>query len=210
MRNDRPDPDPPERETVVVLRPTYPLETKRLRLRPLGVDDLESLLEYHASPDVHRFLPMGPMDANVIELRISSGPWSWTTIEDERDAIMLGVELIETGALIGDVMLAWVSRTQGCGEIGYVLNPRHAGHGYAAEASNELLRVGFEELGLHRVIARVVDGNEASLALAERLGMRRESHLVKSWHPWWEGDWMDEIHLAILRSEWESRASPPS
>jgi RimJ/RimL family protein N-acetyltransferase len=193
-----------------MLRPTYPLETKRLRLRPLGVDDLESLLEYHSSPDVHRFLPMGPMDANVVESRISSGPWSWTTIEDERDAIMLGVELIETGALIGDVMLAWVSRTHGCGEIGYVLNPRHAGHGYAAEASNELLRVGFEDLGLHRVIARVVDGNEASLALAERLGMRREAHLVKSWHPWWEGGWMDEIHLAILRSEWESRASPPT
>jgi RimJ/RimL family protein N-acetyltransferase len=153
---------------------------------------------------------MGPMDADVIESRISSGAWSWTTLEDEHDSITLGVELVETGALIGDVMLAWVSRNQRSGEIGYVLNPSYGGHGYAAEASNELLRVGFEDLGLHRVIARVVDGNGASLALAERLGMRREAHLVRSWHPWWEGDWMDEIHLAILRSEWESLASDPS
>jgi RimJ/RimL family protein N-acetyltransferase len=145
------------------------------------------------------------MDAEVILERIASGVWSRTTIEEERDAIVLGVELADTAELVGEVMLAWVSRTHACGEVGYVLNPRHAGNGLATEATNELLRLGFIDLGLHRVIARIVDGNRPSLAVAERLGMRREAHLVKSWRGWRGGQWTDEIHLALLRSEWQTR-----
>ena len=185
------------------LRPTYPLATRRLRLRPLGEGDLDALLDYHSSPEVHRYLPMGPMDATIVLERLTTGPWSWTTLEDQGDAIVLGVETIDTGELVGDVMLAWTSATQQCGEIGYVFNPRHEGRGFATEATNELLRLGFHELGLHRVIARVVAGNTPSLALAARLGMRREAHLVQSWGH--DGGWVDEIHLAILSSEWEAR-----
>lgn len=182
------------------LRPTYPIATPRLRLRPLRDDDLEALLDYHASPDVHRYLPMGPMDADTVRSRIASGPWSWTTLEEEGDAINLGVERSETGVLIGDVMLAWASRRNESAEIGYVLNPRHTGHGFATEAARALLRLAFDELGLHRVTARVVADNAPSLALAERLGMRQEAHFVQSWR---HGDaWFDEVHLAILRSEW--------
>ena len=114
-------------------------------------------------------------------------------------SIELGVEIIATGELVGDAMLAWVSCAHQCGEVSYVFNPKSAGHGCATEATDELLRLGFNELGLHRVIARIVAGNARSLALAERLGMRREAHLVESWRR--DGEWLNEIQLAILRSE---------
>ncbi len=197
------------------LRPTYPIESTRLQLRPVGEEDATALLDYHASPDVHRFLPMGPMDAESVMQRITSGPWSWTSIEDESDSLVLGVELRETGQLVGDVMLAWSSRRNESGEIGYVFNPSFAGRGYATEAADELLRLAFMDLGLHRVVARIVADNEASLAVAARLGMRKEAYLVESWQS--DGAWYDEVHCGILRSEWiashpderaEQRAAP--
>jgi RimJ/RimL family protein N-acetyltransferase len=78
----------------------------------------------------------------------------------------------------------------------------HAGDGYATEAATELLRFTFEELGLHRAVARIDASNAASIALAERLGMRREAHLVESW--WHHESWVDEVHFAMLRSEWSA------
>jgi RimJ/RimL family protein N-acetyltransferase len=190
------------RDLGMHLRPTYPIETSRLRLRPLCEEDLEALLDFHSDPEVHRFLPMGPMDTDTVLSRLESGPWSWTSLEDEGDAMDIGVEITETGELIGDVMLAWVSRRNESGEIGYVFNPRHGGNGFATEASRALLHLAFDELGLHRVIARVVADNAPSLALAERLGMRREAHCIESWRQ--DDRWVDEVHLAILRSEWDA------
>jgi RimJ/RimL family protein N-acetyltransferase len=195
------------RDFSMHLRPTYPIETSRLRLRPLGEGDLEALLDYHSNPEVHRFLPMGPMDADAVLSRLESGPWSWTSLEDEGDAMDIGVEISETGELIGDVMLAWVSRRNASGEIGYVFNPRHCGNGFATEASRALLHLAFDEMGLHRVIARVVAGNAPSLALAERLGMRPEAHCTESWRR--DDAWVDEVHLAILRSEWDAARLAP-
>jgi aminoglycoside 6'-N-acetyltransferase len=64
----------------------------------------------------------------------------------------------------------------------------------------EILRMAFDDFGLHRVIARIDAQNAPSLALAERVGMRREAHFIESW--WHNEEWADEIDLAILTSEW--------
>ena len=182
------------------LGPAYPIETARLLLRPLRSADVEALLDYHSLPSVHRFLPMGPMDAATLEESLSGGRWSRSTLEAPGDSIVLGAELRATGELVGDAMLAWVNSANQCGEVGYVFNPRHAGRGYATEAVEELLRLAFVEMGLHRVIARIDAENAPSLALAARLGMRREAHLKESWRR--NDEWVDEIHLALVASEW--------
>lgn len=181
------------------LRPTYPVNTSRLRLRPLSVADIPALVSYHALADVHNFLPFGAIDAENIKARITNGPWSHSTLEQEGDVLVLGVEL-ETGELVGDVMLRWRSSEHQCGEIGYVFHPRHAGHGYATEAARALLGLAFGELDLHRVIARIDPRNVASIAVVERLGMRKEAHLVENM--WLKGEWTDEVDYAILESEW--------
>jgi RimJ/RimL family protein N-acetyltransferase len=187
------------------LKPDFPVTTRRLRLRPLREEDLPWLLAYHSSVDVHRFLPIGTMDATTILNRIATGPWSRSAIESEGDAMVLGVELSETGELVGDVMLAWGDGANRGGEVGYVFNPAFGGQGYATEAVREVLRLAFEELGLHRVIARIDSRNERSLRLAVRIGMRPEAHLVQSW--WHHDEWADEVHLALLASEWSSGAA---
>jgi RimJ/RimL family protein N-acetyltransferase len=185
------------------LRPDYPVRTDRLLLRPLHEADAAALVAYHSSADVHRFLPMDPMDTDGVLQRLRHGLWSRSTLDEEGDILFLGVELIATGELIGDMMLRWLSAKDRCGEIGYVINPAHGGNGYATEAARAILHLGFDELGLHRMIARIHPANTASLRLAERLGMRREAHLVQNhWH---KDGWADEVDFGLLEDEWNER-----
>jgi RimJ/RimL family protein N-acetyltransferase len=185
------------------LRPTYPVRTDRLLLRPLNEADLAALLSYHSSSEVHQFLPMEPMDEDGVLHRLRNGPWSRSTLEEEGEILFLGVELISTGELIGDMMLRWLSAKDRCGEIGYVINPAHGGNGYTTEAANAILRLAFDQLDLHRMIARIDPRNTSSLRLAERLGMRREAHLVQNhWH---KDGWADEADFALLKEEWKRR-----
>jgi len=86
-------------------------------------------------------------------------------------------------------------------EIGYVFDPAYAGQGYATEASRELLRICFEDVGVRRVIAQCFADNTASWRLMERLGMRREQHTRQdSLHR--NGQWLDGMMYALLAEEW--------
>jgi len=141
------------------------------------------------------------MDAEVIEDRLT-GAWSNTAISAEGDALTLGVELAVSGELIGDLVLFYRHAAHRGGEIGWVLHPAYSGHGYATEAAHALLHLAFDQLGLHRVVARIVAPNAASVRLAERLGMRHEARLVSN--EWFKGAWIDEVDFAILEDEWTS------
>ncbi len=141
------------------------------------------------------------MDASIVRERVN-GLWQRHSLETEGDALFPGVELTATGELVGDLMLRWVSSEHGCGELGYVFNPKYSGHGYATEAAHRLLHLAFDEFGLHRVIARVDADNEDSARLALRLGMRQEAHLIEN--EWFKGRWSDELDFAILEHEWRA------
>lgn len=184
------------------LRLDYPVRTSRLLLRPLDASDTDALIAYRSLEDVCRYVPFEPMDAEAVGERLRNG-WSRTTLDAEGQALTLGVELAESRRLIGDVMLAWHSAEHRGGEVGWVLHPGHSGHGYATEAARAVLRLAFDELGLHRMVARVDARNVASLRLAERLGMRREAHLIGN--EWFKGEWGDEIDFAILEDEWATQ-----
>jgi RimJ/RimL family protein N-acetyltransferase len=180
------------------LRPVYPVTTARLLLRPLTPDDADALLAYRGRPDVCLYVPFEPMDRAAIADRLA-GPWARDTLTDEGQSLTLGVELAGTGRLIGDVVLFWHSRLHRGGEIGYVFHPGFAGHGYATEAANAVLRLGFRDLGLHRIVARLDERNEASARVARRLGMRQEARLVDN--ELFKGEWSTELQFALLAGE---------
>jgi RimJ/RimL family protein N-acetyltransferase len=184
------------------LRPDYPVRTERLLLRPLTFGDVDALLAYRSRPDVCRYLPFEPMDRQVIVDRLGE-QWAVTALTDEGQSLTLGVELVETGELVGDVILFWHSRLHRGGELGYVFNPHFAGRGYATEAANAVLRLGFDDLGLHRIIARLDERNEASARMARRLGMRQEARLVHN--EIFKGEWSNELDFAMLAEEWTAR-----
>src|ERR1700761_5986881 len=92
----------------VPLAPSYPLRSPRLALRPVSAQDIESLVAYRSIPEVCRYVPFEPMDAGAVRDRVE-GMWARHALEAEGDALTLGVELIASGELIGDVLLMWPS-----------------------------------------------------------------------------------------------------
>jgi RimJ/RimL family protein N-acetyltransferase len=181
------------------LRPGYPVRTERLLLRPLAMADADALLAYRGRDDVSRYVPFEPMSRDDIAERIA-GRWARTELTDEGQSLTLGAQLAGTGELAGDVVLFWHSREHAGGELGYVFNPALGGRGYATEAASAMLRLGFSELGLHRIVARIDERNEPSLRLARRLGMRQEARLVRNER--FKGEWSTEVDFAMLAEEW--------
>ena len=190
---------------VMRLRPSYPISTPRLRLRPLTVDDTEALLAYRGRPEVCRYLPFEPMDEQALTARLA-GELGRREITAEGQGLTLGVELATSGRLIGDVVLFFRSADHAGGEIGYVFHPDVAGQGYAAEACAAVLDLAFDSsdgLGLHRLVARMDARNDASVRLASKLGMRREAHFRSS--EMFKGGWADLVIYAMLDYEWHAR-----
>ncbi|GAA3825797.1 MULTISPECIES: GNAT family N-acetyltransferase [Amycolatopsis] len=185
-----------------MLQPAYPLKTARLILRPFTKADLNALHSFQSRPDVTRYLYWEPRTraetAAVLEDKIAR-----STLTEPGEYLAIAVELIDTGELIGDLTLWWTSREHASGEIGVVFHPQHHGKGYAAEAATELFRLGFDELGLHRIHGRCDSRNVASASLMEGLGMRREAHLREN--ELVKGEWTDELVYAMLSSEWKRR-----
>jgi RimJ/RimL family protein N-acetyltransferase/MFS family permease len=184
------------------LRPSYPVRSERLLLRPLAMGDADALLAYRGRADVCRYVPFEPMSRDDIMERIG-GPWARTELTDEGQSLMLGAQVGETGELAGDVVLFWHSRADAGGELGYVFNPALGGRGYATEAATVMLRLGFGQLGLHRIVARIDERNESSVRLARRLGMRQEARLVRN--EFFKGEWSTELDFAMLADEWYAR-----
>ncbi|MFC5290593.1 GNAT family N-acetyltransferase [Actinokineospora guangxiensis] len=183
-----------------MLRPTYPITTPRLALRPFTPADLDALYKIQSRPDVMEHLYEQPRTADEARETLQRY-MAVTALEKEGDALRLAVTV--DGQVIGHVMLEWLSEANRGGEIGFVLHPDHHGRGYATEAGREMLRLGFDGLGLHRIIGRLDAANTASGRVLAKLGMRKEAHFVKN--EWVKGRWADEAVYAMLADEWSAR-----
>ena len=113
---------------AVSFRPATPLRTERLLLRPFEEGDLAALIEIQSRQDVARWLYWEPRSADEVR---ESLKWKMMgqTLQATGDTLSFAVVLGETGELVGDCNLTWTSDVHSQGEIGYVFNPRHHGHG---------------------------------------------------------------------------------
>jgi GNAT superfamily N-acetyltransferase len=110
------------------------------------------------------------------------------------------VALRRTDRLIGDCAAHIRADDTRQAEIGFTLAPEHQGHGHATEAVRRLLHYLLIERGKHRVSATCDDRNIRSAAVLQRVGMRREGHLLES--TWAKGEWTSDLLYAVLRREW--------
>ena len=190
-----------------MLVPVLPLATERMILRPFAPGDLDALVAIHGDERVVRYLPWGVRDraelAGVLEEKTRR-----TRVEREGDGLNLAGVDAQTGALVADLSLMWRSAEHQQGEVGYILHPAHEGRGYATEGARAMLALGFDGLALHRIYGRIDARNAASARVLERLGMRREAHLVENEHL--KGEWTDEVVYALLAREWVTRGGGAS
>jgi RimJ/RimL family protein N-acetyltransferase len=153
-------------------------------------------------PEVVRYVPWPVRDREQTRAALQA-KLGQDALRAPGEWLVLAVELRETGRVIGEVLLKWASDISRQGELGFALHPEAQGKGLAAEAAQAMLRLGFEELGLHRISAVCIAGNDRSTRLLTRLGMRQEGQLVHS--ILFKGAWEDQLLFSVLNTEWRSR-----
>lgn len=177
-----------------------PIVSDRLTLRRFTPQDATGLFEYLSLPEVVHFEPYDPF---TMEQAIA---------EAERRSHLdefLAVCLNSDDRLIGNLYFQGQDPNDwGNWELGYVFHSAFQGMGYATEACQALLRHGFSDLGVRRVVAMCNPDNTPSWKLLERLGFRREGHLRQnvSFRNDTDGNhiWQDTCMYALLAEEFST------
>jgi ribosomal-protein-alanine N-acetyltransferase len=139
------------------------LETERLVLRQLDQDDLRDILawEEDTSAQTNDVAAQKFLDYCFREYRErGTGPW--------------GIQLKETGAIVGNCGFPDIVLKKLCGEVNYYIASRHRGKGLAPEALQALLLWGFRQIGLTRIQARCEPDNSSSERVMQKAGMKFE------------------------------------
>lgn len=181
------------------LTPTI-LNTRRLKLRWLDERDVAAQYAIYSDPQVARY----------------GSKAAWTELAQAEEsiaqvleyyrigtALCFGVELLDSGAMIGNVILRdFHEQSRRC-EIGYSLASPYWRKGYVGEALAALVGYGFRELGLNRIEADVDPRNEASGRALERLGFRKEGYMPERWIV--HGETADTVFYGLLKRDWDAR-----
>ena len=153
------------------------LETERLFLRRMRVGDAQDMYDYAHRTDVTKYLRWSPHPdiyhtqdyLRYLATRYAAGSfYDWALIHKE------------SGRMIGTCGFTSFNCPDDSAEIGYVLHPDYWGQGLAAEAVQTVLTLGFDNLLLHRIEARFIEGNAASLRVMQKVGMTFEGYLRES------------------------------
>jgi ribosomal-protein-alanine N-acetyltransferase len=149
------------------------LTTERLSLIPLTQADLPELLKLYHDADMMRYILMDHQYTDeALQARAQNLIDSW-----QRDGFgyyrVLGRDQGDIIGYVGFRRLAEpVKGFDGYAELGYMIWPRFAGKGYATEAVQACMKVGFSQLGFDSIVATIAPENQASAMVAQRVGMR--------------------------------------
>jgi [ribosomal protein S5]-alanine N-acetyltransferase len=187
-------------EVREVLKDLPTLETERLILRKMVLNDAEAVFAYASNSEVSRYT-------------------LWEThrsIEDSRAFLEFATQKYENG---GEPDWGIVYRGNGClvgacglvnweaeharAEVGFVLSREYWGRGLMSEAVRAILRFGFERMNLNRIEARCIAENAASARVMEKAGMVYEGTLRQ--REYIKGAYRDIKLYAILKKGFPGR-----
>ncbi|SFH76166.1 GNAT family N-acetyltransferase [Nocardioides psychrotolerans] len=155
------------------------LETERLHLRSFAPDDAGFVLDVLGRTDVVRWLDDGEpqlmRDLDAARAKIAF----WRELEAPLH--QWAIEVRATGGVVGWVCLVLVPDAGGLVQVGWTLHPDAHGHGYATEAAQAAIDHGLAA-GLDEIRVLMMVDNEASLRVAQRLGLRD----LGTTHQWYE------------------------
>ena len=192
-----------KREKICKIFANIPtLETDRLVLRKIRIDDVDDMYEYSRSASVTKYLVWSPHPdkeytfeyINFLQSRYKCGDFYDWGVVHKADKRMIGT--------CGFTRFDYVNNSA---EMGYVLNTEYHGIGIATEASAAVLKFGFEKLELNRIECKYIIGNDASRRVMEKNGMsfegiRREGMLIK-------GVYRDIGVCSILKSDYIKKSA---
>ena len=168
------------------------IESERIILRPVSLDDAEDMFEYTSDEETTRYLYDKHKDLDQTKNFIAN-----YFLEEPIGKYALVLK--ENNKMIGAIEFR-VHESNKCGELGYTLNRNFWGKGYMTEAGKAILELAFNVLNLVRVFAECDVINRASGKVLDRLGMKcegihRKSHMTK-------GTLLDSAYYSILKEEY--------
>ncbi len=173
------------------------IDAKRVRLRWMTDDDVDSLYGIFSDTEVMRYWSSPPLANREEAARLLDNIHSNFR---ERTYLQWGIARRTDDKVIGTTTLFHLDLSNRRAEIGYALGRDHWGQGYLQEALNALFAFAFGELGLHRLEADVDPRNARSIRALERLGFQREGYLRERWHV--AGEIQDALFYGLLKREW--------
>ena len=181
------------------------LQTNRIRLVPLADEHLEYEVELDADPEVMRYLGDGRARTRQ---EVEEAHHRRLAVAERAPGLGFWAGFVE-GEFVGWWILEPPEREDqgpvaGQAELGYRILRRHWRKGLASEGARELIRHGFEDLGLQRVFAETMAVNAGSRATMNAVGLR----YVRTFHREWDepiaGAEQGEVEYALLREQWIS------
>ncbi|MFT7680118.1 MAG: ribosomal-protein-alanine N-acetyltransferase [Planctomycetota bacterium] len=151
------------------------LETERLHLRPITLDDAPNLFPALSDEETMRYWSCGPK-TSVKEVR----EYLQWNVENEKVECFAITRKQATAEALGWVILH--HEKEGVADIGFILCPAGRGQGFGREAAAEVMRHGFETRSLRRIGADVDPDNLPSTRCLESLGMQLEGRLRATWN----------------------------
>lgn len=153
-------------------------------------------------PDDYGFLQELFDDPSIRQQAGVSLPWTERDVadfvEETEDTVQFLVR--REDAPIGHVVLSELDTQARTGELGWiVIRPEEQENGYATDAVDLCLGHAFDDRGLHKVWAQVIEGNRASIQLLEKVGFQQEGVLREQEYV--DGDFVDVYRYGLLSSE---------
>lgn len=174
-------------------------------LRPFREADLPVMAEVLADPDVIRLTGSATstreVESATAEIDEKLRDW-YLSRADQHDRLDLAVIDRASGECVGEVVLNKVDVDNLSCNFRTLLGPRGRDRGLGTEAARLLLGYGFEVIGFHRIWLTVFPSFNARARRAyEKVGFRSEGVMREAFR--FDGEWIDDELMAILRTEWE-------
>jgi ribosomal-protein-alanine N-acetyltransferase len=178
------------------------IETPRLLLRDAELSDLDAIHRYASDAEVCRHMIWGP---NTLERTREALAFRVNQQQPDPERRAFELQIIEKSSheLLGGVGLRVADSAALDADLGYVLVRSRWGQGIVLEACQRLLEVAFGWFNLHRVWASTDAENVASQRVLEKLGLRREAHLVQN--DFIKGRYRDTVIYAMTEAEYWAR-----
>jgi [ribosomal protein S5]-alanine N-acetyltransferase len=178
------------------------LKTDRLHIREVLASDADGFLRYMQEDRYWRDVPIERPTAAWVAALLDR--CLANRAKNPRTDFFMAVTDKLSGELIGEAILHVRSSRCRQGEIGWGVSASRSGEGLATEIARAMLRLGFDDIGLHRIFAQCRVENLASRRIMTKLGMREEGILRENVFA--RGEWWSSAQRSILASEWDTVA----
>jgi len=174
------------------------LETDRLYLRKLSINDKNAIFDYASDPQIDKYVGWDYHKSlddslefldSIVKKYENNEPSDWGIIEKDSDK------------LVGTIGIFNLNGVHKYIEVGYALSRQYWNKGIMTEALGKVIRFCFEDIGVNRIEANCFTGNKASARVLEKCGFVHEGLLREKFYT--KGRFNDVHLFSLLKKEWK-------